>query len=106
MREGRVTDCYAWAKQPLRPGDSIEHGIGCDQVYGMIMNAGDADAAGYVPQGLLHFEDGAGAARLRSAIDADVPLHWDDLKFPESRLLSLWKEQCALLRSHPVPAAA
>ena len=105
LRKGRVTDCYAHAKKPLQPGDTIGHAIGSDEVYGLIVTAADADAAGQVPQGLLDVEEGPARPVVRRALERDEPLSFDHLDMPATRLLDLWTRQQALLaRATPEPA--
>lgn len=99
LRKGRLADCYAHAKRALRAGDRIEHAIGSDEVYGLIMESATADSAGLIPQGVLQVEDGEQRPRIRKASAADVPLTWDDVDIPATRMLELWLEQQALLES-------
>ena len=101
MRQGRVTDCYAWAKRSLRVGDTIRHAIGSDEIYGLIMNAKEADAANCVPQGLLELEDSQDVPRVKRAIGIDEFLTWDHVEMPDSRLVQLWREQQRLLALRP-----
>lgn len=98
LRKGRVTDCYAHAKKPLKFGDVIGCAIGSDEVYGLIATAADADAAGQVPQGLLDVEDGPARPVVRQALERDEPLTFDHLDMPATRLLDLWTQQQTLLR--------
>jgi predicted homoserine dehydrogenase-like protein len=96
MRQGRVTDCFAYAKRDLKPGDRIEHAIGSDEVYGLIMEARTADAANLVPQGVLDVEGSPERPVVKRMIPKDQPVSWDDLVFPETRMLELWTRQKAL----------
>lgn len=97
MRQGRVTDTFAYAKRDLKPGDRVEHAIGSDEVYGLIMEAKPADAAGLVPQGVLDVEEIPDRPVLKRAVPKDQPLTWDDLDMPASRMLELWDKQKPLL---------
>lgn len=97
MKGGRMTDCYAHAKRPLSPGDPIERAIGSDEVYGLIDDAGRADARGQLPLGLLEAEEGAPKPTLRRHVLKDEPLAWQDVSLPDSRLLTLWSRQSAIL---------
>jgi predicted homoserine dehydrogenase-like protein len=99
MRKGRVTDCYAYAKRPLKVGDRIEHAIGSDEIYGLIMAADQADSAGLVPQGVLDAEGALGRPIIRKSADRDEPLTWENLDLPELRVLQLWELQ---RRLHPI----
>ena len=96
MRQGRVTDCFAYAKRDLKPGDRIEHAIGSDEVYGLIMEAKAADAANLVPQGVLDVEGSPERPVVKRAIPKDQPVNWDDIDFPDTRMLQLWTRQKAL----------
>ncbi len=97
MRHGRVTDTYAYAKRDLKSGDRIEHAIGSDEVYGLIMEAAGADAAKLVPQGILDVEESDARPVLKRAVPKDQPLTWDDLDMPASRMSELWEMQKPLL---------
>lgn len=101
LRHGRVTDCYAYAKRDLSPGERITHAIGSDEVYGLIMTAREADAAGAIPQGLLDMEESEERPVLRRAVARDRLLCWDDVDMPSSRLLDLWLKQKTLLDGCP-----
>ena len=93
MREGRVTDTYAYAKRELKPGDRIEHAIGSDEVYGLIMEAKSADAAGLVPQGVLDVEDSTERPVLKKRVALDEPVCWEDVDLPSGRMVELWEAQ-------------
>lgn len=93
MRMGRVTDCYAYAKRDLKPGDRVEHAIGSDEVYGLIMEAKAADAAALVPQGVLDVEGSLERPVMRRAVAKDQPISWDDVELPATRMVELWEKQ-------------
>ncbi len=97
-RAGRVADVYAYAKQDLPAGRRIEHGIGSDEVYGMIASAPEADAAGRLPQGALESEDGEPKPRLKRAVRKDAPLGYDDVDLPDTPLRRLFERQEKLSR--------
>ena len=99
MKGGRVTDCYAYAKRGLNPGDEIGRAIGSDEVYGLIDAAGQADSRDQMPLGLLEAEEGAPKPTLLRRVLRDEPLTWQDVSVPDSRLLALWIRQLALLRA-------
>ncbi len=92
-RAGRVADVYAYAKQDLAPGAVIRHGIGSDEVYGMVAAARAADAAGQLPQGLLEADDPNRLPRLTRAVRRDQPLTYDDVALPDSRVCQLYARQ-------------
>ena len=85
----------------MRVGDTIRHAIGSDEIYGLIMNAKEADAANCVPQGLLELEDSQDVPRVKRAIGIDEFLTWDHVEMPDSRLVQLWREQQRLLALRP-----
>jgi len=93
MRKGRVTDTYAYAKRILRPDERVQHAIGSDEVYGLIMEAKAADAAGLVPQGVLDVEDSTERPVIKRRVLKDEPLCWDDVELPAGRMTELWEQQ-------------
>jgi predicted homoserine dehydrogenase-like protein len=97
MRKGRVTDCFAYAKKDLAVGDRIEHAIGSDEVYGLIMEAKPADASNLVPQGVLDVEGSPERPIMKRAAKKDEPLTWDHFDLPATRMLELWEKQKPLL---------
>jgi predicted homoserine dehydrogenase-like protein len=96
MRKGRITDCYAYAKRDLKPGDRIEHAIGSDEVYGLIMEAQSADASNLVPQGVLDVEGSAERPVVKRSVLKDQPISWDDVEVPATRMAELWEQQKSL----------
>jgi predicted homoserine dehydrogenase-like protein len=106
MKMGRMTDCYAFAKRPLAPGSVIQHGIGSDEVYGLVDNARAADDRACIPQALLESDEGSARPVIRKAVGMDMPVTWDAVALPESRLLALWNQQAVLLASASPVASA
>lgn len=96
-RAGRVADVYAYAKKDLKPGQTIGHGIGSDEVYGMVGHAPVADRAGQLPQGLLEAEEYEAKPRIRRPVRKDAMLTYDDVELPDSRLCRLFEQQRRLL---------
>lgn len=96
VRAGRVTDCFAYAKKDLKPGDRVEHAIGGNEVYGLIDEAKKADAANHVPQGVLDIEDQPERPVIKRAVAKDQPLTWDDIDIPANRMTELWEKQKTL----------
>ncbi len=96
-RAGRVADVYAYAKQDLPAGRVIEHGIGSDEVYGMVEKAPEADAAGRLPQGVLESEGGGPKPRLARAVKKDAPLSYADVEIPDTPLHRLFERQRRLM---------
>ncbi len=99
MKKGRVTDCYAYAKRKLKPSDRVHHGIGSDEVYGMVDTVASANRDCCVPQALLESEDDRDHPIIKQAIEIEMPITWDAVEFPRTRLLELWGQQEALLAS-------
>jgi predicted homoserine dehydrogenase-like protein len=96
VRAGRVTDCFAYAKRDLKPGDKVEHAIGGNEVYGLIDEAKKADAAKHVPQGVLDVEGQPERPVIKRAVAKDQPLTWDDIDIPANRMTDLWQKQKSL----------
>lgn len=92
----RAADVYAFAKQDLAAGTEIPHGIGGDQVYGLIADAPPAEAAGWLPIVLLDTEAGL-PPRLIRPVACDAPLTLDDVDLPETELVRLMAQQQAVL---------
>jgi predicted homoserine dehydrogenase-like protein len=97
MRRGRVTDTFAYAKRDLKPGDRVEHAIGGNEVYGLIDEAKNADAANQVPQGVLDIEDQPERPVIKRAVPKDQPLTWADIDIPANRMTELWEKQKAIV---------
>jgi predicted homoserine dehydrogenase-like protein len=98
MRQGRVTDTFAYAKKDLKPGDKVQHAIGGNEVYGLIDEAKKADPANHVPQGVLAVEGQGQRPVIKSPVKKDQPITWDDIEIPENRMMDLWKKQKPLAR--------
>jgi len=97
LRGGRVTDCFAYAKRDLKPGDRVEHAIGGNEVYGLVDVAKSADAGGHVPQGVLDIEGSPERPVMRRAVAKDQPITWDDIDIPATRMTELWEQQKPLI---------
>lgn len=97
VRAGRVTDCFAYAKKDLKPGDKVQHAIGGNEVYGLIDEAKKADAANHVPQGVLDIEGQPERPAIKRAVKKDQPLTWDDIEIPANRMTELWEKQKPLV---------
>ena len=84
---------------------SISHGgterkcpaIGSDEVYGLIKETKQADAAKYVPQGVLDIEGISDRPIIRRAVEMNTPLTWDDVEIPANRMTELWERQKPLV---------
>lgn len=97
MRQGRVTDTFAYAKKDSAAGTRIEHAIGSDEVYGLIDVAKTADGANHVPQGVLDIEASPERPIFKRAVKKDQPITWDDVEIPANRMTELWEKQKPLI---------
>ena len=93
---GRVADVYAYAKRDIAAGETVPHGIGGDQFYGLIDRCATADPEGHVPIALLDPADSRQPV-VRRAVARDEALHLDDVELPRTELLRLFREQAELL---------
>lgn len=97
MRQGRITDSFAYAKQDLKPGDKVRHAIGGNEIYGLIDEAKKADSTNHVPQGVLTVEDQAQFPVIKRAVKKDQPITWDAIEIPRNRMMDLWEKQKPLV---------
>jgi len=82
-----VSEVFAVAKQALRPGDVLD-GIGGTTFYSLIDTYEAARVERLLPIGL------AKGARLVRRVEADTPITWDDIEFPDtSTILKLRRLQ-------------
>lgn len=98
-RYGRVADVYAYAKRDLKAGETVEHGIGGEHVYGLIRPCDQADTDRAVPISLMEAEGTCMARVLRDA-PIDSPLTLDDIELPDTNLCRLFAKQERLLAEH------
>lgn len=93
-----LNDVYAWAKQDLAPGTAIEHGIGGDELYGMVDATANARGKG-VPVCWLESEGhgpNAKKAVIKAAYKKDEPIRLEDVEFPDTDLHAMLKRQAEL----------
>lgn len=102
---GKKTDVYAYAKQPLRAGTEIAHGIGGDYTYGLIHETFQADAANYLPIGLLESEHHEAKARIKRGIAKDEMISLSDVELPDTELMRLYEVQQALIKKEECKVA-
>jgi predicted homoserine dehydrogenase-like protein len=95
---GRVADVYAHAKRDVAAGEEVEHGLGGDQFYGLIAEAGNVDREGWVPIALLE-AGSAGRARIERPLRRDQPLTRDDVALPDTPIVRLFAEQQEMTRA-------
>lgn len=93
---GRLTDCFTYAKQSLPANTEIQHGIGGDEMYGMIRETRLADTENHLPIGLLTAE-GQAKPRLLRAVEKDQPILITDVELPDNKLRRLFTKQQELL---------
>lgn len=89
---GRVSDVYAYAKQDLKSGQSIEEGIGGAECYGLIRPCADADPQKSVPIAWLEGEPLRRPRVLRD-IAKDTPIRIDDIELPDVALHRILRGQ-------------
>ena len=95
---GRVADVYAHAKRDVAAGETVEHGMGGDQFYGLIAECALAEREGWVPLALL--EPGLDRrAVVTRALRRDQPLAADDVELPRTAVVRLFEEQARILPS-------
>ena len=96
----KTCDVYAYAKCDLPAGTRILHGIGGDEVYGLVETCADAEArGGGVPVCALEPEghgDDAQCPILTRAYRRDEPIALADVQFPDTALKRLLDRQAAL----------
>ncbi len=96
---GRLTDVYTYAKQPLQSGTEIGHGIGGDEVYGLVNTTAVADANNHFPIGLLEAEKGKAKPRITRQLERDEIVTWNDVDMPQTELFQLYQKQSELLKA-------
>lgn len=89
---GRVADVYAYAKQDLAAGQTIEEGIGGAECYGLIRACANADPQSCLPIAQLEGEPGRRPRVLRD-IAKDQPLHMADVELPDTALHRILSRQ-------------
>jgi predicted homoserine dehydrogenase-like protein len=97
---GKLTEVVALAKRALPARTRITHGIGSDDLYGMIERSDVIERDGAVPVGLLDFAGGAPCIVTR-AIHKDELITLRDLEMPDS-LLQNYDAQQRQLNAAPV----
>jgi predicted homoserine dehydrogenase-like protein len=84
----KLSDVYAYAKTDLPAGTKIYHGIGGDEVYGLVETCAAAEArGGGVPVCALESEGHGGdakAAVLKKAYRQDEPIRLEDVELPDT----------------------
>ena len=92
----RLNDVYAYAKKDLKPGDTIHHAIGGDELYSLVDECSHAKANDHVPVYLLE-PIGGKTATVRNAVAKDQPLRMSDVEIPSTPYHDLLAEQARLL---------
>lgn len=93
---GKVAEVMAVAKRDLAAGTRITHGIGSDDLYGLIERADVIAREGGIPVGLIDSEQGR-PFTVRRALRKDEPLTRADLEIPDSPLQAFYRQQADLL---------
>jgi predicted homoserine dehydrogenase-like protein len=89
---GKLTEVVALAKRSLPPGTRITHGIGSDDLYGMIERAEVIEREAAVPVGLLDFSAEKPCVVTRQ-VGKDDLLTLHDLDMPGSALQDYYAQQ-------------
>jgi predicted homoserine dehydrogenase-like protein len=92
----RLNDVYAYAKKDLKPGDTIHHAIGGDELYSLVDECSRARARDHVPVYLLEPIEGK-TATVKNAVAKDQPLRLSDVEIPSTPYHELLAEQARLL---------
>jgi predicted homoserine dehydrogenase-like protein len=93
-----LNDVFAYAKQDLAAGTAIEHGIGGDELYGLVDSIAHAGPEG-VPVCALETEGhgpGAKMAILLKDYHKDEPIRLSDIQWPDTDLIRMRQEQATL----------
>jgi predicted homoserine dehydrogenase-like protein len=91
----RLNNVFAYAKKDLKPGDSIHHAIGGDEVYALVDESARALADDHVPVYLLE-PIGGQTAKIKRAVAKDQPLRMADLEIPSTPYHDLLRKQAEL----------
>jgi len=91
--EYRINDVYAYAKQTMALGHTIDHGIGGDFCYGLIHECKKADRHNYVPIGLLDTEKDDPKPIIKTQLEKDQPITYADVELTENELIKLYRLQ-------------
>ncbi len=91
-----IADVYAFAKRDLNKGDTVVHGIGGDEVYGLIDHVKVGEAERLLPIWLFEGESDK-TPTLINEVAKDAPVTLADISIPDTDIHRLWKEQCVLL---------
>lgn len=95
---GKLAEVGAFAKRDLPNGTRFRHGIGSDELYGMIDLTANLEESGSVPIALLDSPDADIVVTL--GVARDEPLGFADLELPDSPLLELYHSQQAVLAAN------
>lgn len=93
-----INDVFAYAKKDLPAGTVIEHGIGGDEIYGLV-NTIEAAGPDALPVCALEGDPAAtrgGKAVLRTAVKMDHPVPFSAVDIPETDLSRLRQQQASL----------
>lgn len=94
---GRLTDTFTHAKQAVKAGTVIDHGIGGDLTYGLVYEAAAADKSAYLPVCLLDVEGNEAKPVFKHTLEKDQPVTWSDVELPDTELLRLYRIQEKIL---------
>jgi len=80
----KTCEVYAYAKRPLKRGETISHAIGSAEVFGEV----EPVQANLVPMVLMENQ-----AVLTNDLKPNDPVTWDDVELSDTPLFRYWKEQ-------------
>lgn len=92
---GQVADVYAYAKQDLKAGQNVTHGIGGPECYGMLRTRADAQAQNHLEISHLEGEPGK-LPVLKRDIAKDEIVTYDDVEFPDIKYHHLLARQAEI----------
>src|SRR5262249_31125957 len=84
---------YAYAKQALQPGMQVKHGIGGDDVFGLIRESDAGVKQGHLPIGLLDCDRGEPKPRILRKMAPEEPILWSDVELGDTELLRIYRAQ-------------
>lgn len=92
---GKVAEVMAVAKRDLPAGTRITHGIGSNELYGVVERTEVILRDHGIPVGLLDSEQGR-PFTVQRALKRDQPLTVADLEIPDSPLQAYYRQQAAV----------
>ena len=79
-----IADVYAFAKRDLNKGDTVVHGIGGDEVYGLIDHVKVGEAERLLPIWLFEGESDKTPTLIINEVAKDAPVTLADISIPDN----------------------